>query len=112
MAFGRTDERDIPRHPPAIKAAERVWDSFVQPIWASGHPAAYTGRTHDRNRTVAENCMPALAPKGPSTHGWPEQARPRGVYSTTAIISISTIAPGWASPLIWIVVLVGLATPK
>ena len=33
-------------------------------------------------------------------------------YSTTAIISISTIASGCARPLIWIVVLVGLATPK
>src|SRR5262249_20315489 len=34
------------------------------------------------------------------------------VQSTTAIISISTIASGWARPLIWIVVLVGLAIPK
>jgi hypothetical protein len=33
-------------------------------------------------------------------------------YSTAAIISISTIASGWARPLIWIVVLVGLPTPK
>ena len=37
---------------------------------------------------------------------------PPGRYSTTATSSISTIASGWARPLIWIVVLVGLPTPK
>ena len=37
---------------------------------------------------------------------------PPGRYSTTATSSISTIASGWARRLIWIVVLVGVATPR
>ena len=45
-------------------------------------------------------------------YAWEPTMTRRAPYSTTAIISISTIASGWARPLIWIVVLVGLATPK
>jgi hypothetical protein len=42
-----------------------VWMSFAEPIWASGHDAAYTGRTHDRFRTAVESCKFLLEPNGP-----------------------------------------------
>ena len=31
-----------------------VWGWIAEPIWASGHAAAPTGRTHDRNRTARQ----------------------------------------------------------
>jgi hypothetical protein len=34
----------------------RVWMLFAEPIWASGHVAAYIGRTHDRFRTAVNPC--------------------------------------------------------
>jgi len=38
--------------------------SFAEPIWASGHETALQGRTHDRNRTLANLCKSFLNPTG------------------------------------------------
>ncbi len=40
---------------------------LAEPIWAGGHVAAYTGRTHDRFRTAIKSCKFTLDPTGPST---------------------------------------------
>ncbi len=42
--------------------------SLAEPIWAGGHVAAYTGRTHDRFRTAIKSCKFPLELNGPSTH--------------------------------------------
>jgi len=44
---------------------------FAEPIWASGHVAAYIGRTHDRFRTTIKSRKFLLELNGPSTHGFP-----------------------------------------
>jgi hypothetical protein len=41
---------------------------LAEPIWASGHGAAFTGRTHDRFRTAIDSCKFLLELNGPSTH--------------------------------------------
>lgn len=45
-----------------------VRDRVADPIWASGHCAASTGRTHERSRSAVKIRINALEPKGPSTH--------------------------------------------
>jgi hypothetical protein len=45
-----------------------VRDRVADPIWASGHRGASTGRTHERSRSAVKILAKALEPKGPSTH--------------------------------------------
>jgi len=51
---GRDDRSNRRSREPAccngLRSRIRVWDWIADPIWASGHGAASTGRTHDRNR--------------------------------------------------------------
>ncbi len=68
MMIGRSDERVNPETPPADRGRLSVMGSFAEPIWASGHIAASTGRTHDRRRTARQIQLPILALQGPSTH--------------------------------------------
>ena len=55
MTIGRTDD---PENPILATAGQPgrviVWGWIAEPIWASGHTAAPTGRTHDRNRTARQ----------------------------------------------------------
>jgi hypothetical protein len=64
MMIGRTDEWQNPLIPMAITGRAVVWMSLAEPIWASGHRAASTGRTHDRIRTNLKFCKNYLNPKG------------------------------------------------
>src|SRR5579859_4611743 len=50
MTIGRTEKRDIPWVPTAKQGRSLVADSFAVSIWASGHRAATTGRTHESTR--------------------------------------------------------------
>src|SRR5215210_5910006 len=68
MMIGRSDERVNPETPTADRGRLSVMVSFAEPIWASGHSAASTGRTHDRRRTARQIQQQTLAPQGPSTH--------------------------------------------
>jgi hypothetical protein len=52
MMIGRSDERVNPGRATAAEGRSIVVVSFAEPIWASGHRAASTGRTHDCRRTV------------------------------------------------------------
>src|SRR5262249_31216129 len=73
------------------------------------------GRAHRRrleHRRHSSDALRRRLPASATTCGAIGPVVNRLVYSTTAIISISTIASGGARPPIWIVVLVGLATPK
>jgi hypothetical protein len=55
MTIGRTDD---PENPLLATAGQPgrviVWGWIAEPIWASGHAAAPTGRTHERNRTARQ----------------------------------------------------------
>src|SRR5262245_34515911 len=53
MTIGRTDDPENPRVATALEAAS-MFDWIADPIWASGHAAAPTGRTHDRNRSARQ----------------------------------------------------------
>src|ERR1700761_7633841 len=68
MMIGRSDERVNPGRATAIAGRAVVVVSFAEPIWASGHRAASTGRTHDRRRTAHQSRSFPLAFGGPSTH--------------------------------------------
>ena len=57
MVIGRTDEQQNPLIPMALTCRAVVWMSLAEPIWASGHATALTGRTHDRIRTKARFCQ-------------------------------------------------------
>ena len=57
MTIGRTDDPENPMPPVALKSRWIVWDRIANPIWASGHGAASTGRTHDRSRTARQNSL-------------------------------------------------------
>ena len=63
MTIGRADKRDMPFIPVARSGRRFVWHSFAEPIWASGHEAALTGRTHERTRPPAVLCQTALNPR-------------------------------------------------
>ena len=65
MMIGRSDERVNPGRATAIKGRSIVVVSFAEPIWASGHRAASTGRTHDRRRTAQQIQQQDLALQGP-----------------------------------------------
>ena len=77
MTIGRADKRDMPFIPVASSGRSLVWHSFAEPIWASGHEAALTGRTHERTRSPAILCQTALNPKG----------RPHMVAQRTQVIN-------------------------
>jgi hypothetical protein len=66
MTIGRADKRDMPFIPVARSGRSLVWHSFAEPIWASGHETALTGRTHERTRPPAVLCQTALNPRGRS----------------------------------------------
>ena len=66
--IGPSDERENPGRVTAGRGRLIVMVSFAEPIWASGHRAASTGRTHDRRRTAIKFCRIPLALQGPSTH--------------------------------------------
>src|SRR5271165_4188677 len=55
MTIGRTDDPENPRVATARASRIHVWDWITDPIWASGHGTASTGRTHDRNRPARQN---------------------------------------------------------
>jgi hypothetical protein len=66
MTIGRTDD---PENPILATAGQPgrviVWGWIAEPIWASGQPAAPTGRTHDRNRTARQiSSSSLLHPRG------------------------------------------------
>src|SRR5271157_4062407 len=54
MTIGRTDDPENPRVATARASRIHVWDWITDPIWASGHGTASTGRTHDRNRPARQ----------------------------------------------------------
>src|SRR5208282_434975 len=54
MTIGRTDDPENPRVATARASRIHVWDWIADPIWASGHGAASTGRTHDRDRPARQ----------------------------------------------------------
>jgi len=64
MMIGRTDEQQNPLIPMALTCRPIVWMLLAEPIWASGHGAASTGRTHDRIRTIVRFCFNDLNLKG------------------------------------------------
>jgi hypothetical protein len=66
MTIGRTDD---PENPILATAGQPgrviVWGWIAEPIWASGQPAAPTGRTHGRNRTARQiSSSSLLHPRG------------------------------------------------
>ena len=66
MTIGRTDD---PENPLLATAGQPgrviVWGWIAESIWASGHAAAPTGRTHDRNRTARQiSSSSLLHPRG------------------------------------------------
>src|SRR5438876_12335840 len=79
MAIGRPDGRENPCHPPAHPMPPNVFGP--RPRGQSG-PAAIAPQQQAGHMSASapppKNCKRALASKGPSTHGWPGQARPRG----------------------------------
>src|ERR1700687_581960 len=50
MTIGRTDDPETPVPRNGFRSRVIVWGWSAEPIWASGHASASTGRTHDRNR--------------------------------------------------------------
>jgi hypothetical protein len=64
MMIGRSDERVNPGRATAIVGRSIVVVSFAEPIWASGHRAASTGRTHDRRRTARQILQKASCASG------------------------------------------------
>src|SRR6478752_649533 len=64
MTIGRADKRDMPLIPVATSGRSLVWHSLAEAIWASGHEAALTGRTHERTRPRTVLCQTALNPRG------------------------------------------------
>src|ERR1700687_2582506 len=50
MTIGRTDDPENPAPRNGFRSRVIVWGWIAEPIWASGHASAPTGRTHDRNR--------------------------------------------------------------
>ena len=74
MTIGRTDDPENP-FGAGFRSRLFVWDWIADPIWASGHDAASTGRTHDRNRPARQNSHFSLASEGPSTHARSEATR-------------------------------------
>ena len=66
--IGRSDERENPGRATAGRGRLIVMVSFAEPIWASGHRAASTGRTHDRRGTAIKFCRIPLALQRPFTH--------------------------------------------
>ena len=64
MTIGRADKRNKPLIPVAGSGRSLVWRSLAEPIWASGHDAAQTGRTHERTRPPIVLCQTALNPRG------------------------------------------------
>jgi hypothetical protein len=60
--------------------------SFAEPIWASGHVAAYIGRTHDRFRTAINPCKCHLNSAGrPRMELARAEQVPRGLGGMTMI---------------------------
>ena len=55
MTIGRTDDPENPISVHGFRSRNIVWGWIAEPIWASGHGAASTGRTHDRNRSARQN---------------------------------------------------------
>src|SRR3954471_2814362 len=64
MKLGRTDKQDTPLIPVTLRGRAVVWRSLADPIWASGHVAALTGRTHGRFRPAANLLAKPLNPRG------------------------------------------------
>ena len=55
MTIGRSDDPENPGRGNGLSRPLIVWGWIAEPIWASGHVAASTGRTHDRNRTAVNS---------------------------------------------------------
>lgn len=66
MKRGRTDKQDMPLIPVTLSGRAVVWRLLADPIWASGHAAAPTGRTHERIRPAAQSLAEPLNPRGRS----------------------------------------------
>src|SRR5215213_6915470 len=64
MKLGRTDKQDTPIIPVILSDRAAVWRLLADPIWASGHAAARTGRTHERIRPAARLLPKPLNPRG------------------------------------------------
>ena len=66
MTIGRTEIQE-PISVPAFRSRKTVWGWIADPIWASGHGAASTGRTHARNRSARQNSQQLLHPRAVHT---------------------------------------------
>src|SRR3954463_6252577 len=64
MKLGRTDKQDTPLIPVTFSGRAVVWRLLADPIWASGHAAALTGRTHERFRPAVSLLPRPLNPRG------------------------------------------------
>jgi hypothetical protein len=69
MTIGRTDDPENPLRATAFKSRIIAWDWIADPIWASGHGAASTGRTHDRNRPARQTSQFCSCIQG-AVHTW------------------------------------------
>jgi hypothetical protein len=86
MTIGRTDD---PENPILATAGQPgrviVWGWIAEPIWASGHAAAPTGRTHDRNRTARQFSSSSLL------HPWGRphmrEAQRRGIRRRRCLVA-------------------------
>jgi hypothetical protein len=69
MAIGRTDDRNNPRDPVALRRRDSVREPIgVTHLGQRSPPTAQTGRTHDRNRP---DPSPLLNPCNPgAVHTW------------------------------------------
>src|SRR5712692_9411202 len=106
MAIGRTDDRNTPWDPTALRCRENV----REPIGAThlgqrSPPTAHTGRTHDRNRpdpvTPLYPCKPGAvhtwipAFAGNASVRWPDSWWRRSMLKgKTAIVTVSTSGIG------------------
>src|SRR3954470_16738998 len=68
MKLGRTDKQDTPLIPVTFSGRAVVWRLLTDPIWASGHAAALTGRTHERFRPAVSLLPRPLNPR--AVHTW------------------------------------------
>src|SRR5271166_4724098 len=88
MTIGRTDDPENPRVATARASRIHVWDWITDPIWASGHGAASTGRTRPARQNsrffsciqgAVHTCNTVASHLTLARHHHPDQARPRTV---------------------------------
>ena len=91
MTIGRTDD---PENPLLATAGQPgrviVWGWIAEPIWASGHAAAPTGRTHDRNRTARQISSTFLLHPGGRPHMRGAKRRSNRGYQDQSMTEIAS----------------------